>query len=248
MQNAVIFGATSAIAADVAVQLARQSARLHLVGRNLDKLNEVAQRCRDAGAQVSTQQADFAVLGSGADVVARAIAECGELDLALIAHGDLGDQLESERDFSVAEKTLRVNLTSAIELLVPLANYFEGRRAGRIGVITSVAGERGRPRNYTYGAAKGGLNVYLQGLRSRLYASGVSITTLKLGPVDTPMTRNHEKNALFGKPEPVARDILRAMDRQRAEVFIPWFWGGIMPVVKAMPEWLFQRFAFLSGR
>ena len=139
-------------------------------------------------------------------------------------------------------------LTSVVSLLVPLANHFEKARAGRLGVITSVAGERGRPRNYTYGAAKGALNVYLQGLRTRLYPSGVTVTTLKLGPVDSPMTRGHTKHPLFGEPVSVARAIVRAVDAGKPEAYIPPVWGAIMPVVKRVPERLFQRLAFLSGR
>ncbi|HEY1534399.1 MAG TPA: SDR family NAD(P)-dependent oxidoreductase, partial [Polyangiaceae bacterium] len=119
---------------------------------------------------------------------------------------------------------------------------------GCIGVITSVAGDRGRPRNYTYGAAKGALNIYLQGLRTRLYAAGVAVTTLKLGPVDTPMTRAHKKHALFGKPKSVARSIVRALDARVPEAYVPSFWGATMPIVKNTPEWLFQRLPFLSGR
>ena len=102
----------------------------------------------------------------------------------------------------------------------------EASRGGRIGVITSVAGERGRPRNYTYGTAKGALNVYLQGLRSRLYDSGVSVTTLKLGPVDTPMTKDHAKHALFGKPSAVARGIVRALDARTPEAIRPFVLAG----------------------
>jgi short-subunit dehydrogenase len=132
--------------------------------------------------------------------------------------------------------------------LIPLANYFESERRGRIGVITSVAAERGRPRNYTYGAAKGALNVYLQGLRTRLYSAGVSVTTIKLGPVDSPMTATHSKHLLFGKPEPVARDIVAAMDRNAAEAYVPSFWRALMPIVKNTPERLFQKIPFLSGR
>jgi decaprenylphospho-beta-D-erythro-pentofuranosid-2-ulose 2-reductase len=170
------------------------------------------------------------------------------VDSVLIAHGDLGDQLATERSFRDAEAVLRANFTSPVSLLIPVANALEAARAGRIGVITSVAGDRGRPRNYTYGAAKGALNVYLQGLRTRLYAAGVSVTTLKLGPVDTPMTRDHAKHALFGKPPAVARDIVRAMDRGVPEAYVPSFWRAIMPVVKNTPESVFQRLPFLSGR
>jgi short-subunit dehydrogenase len=166
----------------------------------------------------------------------------------LIAHGLLGDQLATERTFDAAEHVLRTNFLSVVALLVPLANHLEAAGCGRLGVITSVAGDRGRPRNYTYGAAKGALNIYLQGLRTRLYAAGVTVTTLKLGPVDSPMTVDHKKHLLFGQPARVARGIVHAMDAGVAEAYVPSFWRAIMPVVKNTPEALFQRLSFLSGR
>src|SRR4030095_1489317 len=99
-----------------------------------------------------------------------------------------------------------------------------------------------------HGACKGALNLYLQGVRSRLYPAGVTVTTLKLGPVDTPMTVTHEKNRLFAQPGDVARDIVHAMDARRAEAFVPRVWGAIMPVVRMTPEAIFQKLRFLSGR
>jgi decaprenylphospho-beta-D-erythro-pentofuranosid-2-ulose 2-reductase len=245
-RHVLIFGATSAVAAEVAVLCAARGDRLHLVARNPEKLAEVARRC--ALSQVTTQTADFALLDQNEACVKAALLALGRVDCALIAHGDLGDQLASERSFADAEKTLTVNFTSVVSLLIPLANHLEQAKAGTLGVITSVAGDRGRPRNYTYGAAKGALNIYLQGLRTRLYASGVSVSTLKLGPVDTPMTRDHKKHALFGKPKSVARSILHALDRGVPEAYVPSFWRATMPIVKNTPEWLFQRLPFLSGR
>lgn len=241
----LILGATSAIASEVAAIHASRADRLHLVGRNPDKLADVARRL--AGGSVTTAVADFDRLADNGAVVAAALEALGGLDTVLIAHGDLGDQLESERTFGAAEAILRTNFTSVVSLLIPIANHMERAGRGRIGVITSVAGDRGRPRNYTYGSAKGALNIYLQGLRSRLYP-GVKVTTLKLGPVDTPMTTAHEKTALFGKPASVAKGIVAAMDRGDAEAYVPSFWGAIMPVVKNTPERLFQRLGFLSGR
>jgi len=252
MQRVLILGATSAIAAQVAHLYAARGARLHLVGRSESKLRalvaQLAQRSGSHVTHVTTETADFSVLQHNAQVVSNAIAALGALDVVLIAHGELGDQLETERSFEAAESVLRTNFSSVVSLLIPIANYLEQQRSGSIGVITSVAGERGRPRNYTYGAAKGALNVYLQGLRSRLYSAGVQVTTLKLGPVDTPMTETHRKNALFGKAERVAKDIVRALDRGTAETFIPSFWAAIMPVVRYAPERLFQKLPFLSGR
>jgi len=244
--HVLILGATSAIAAEAAVIYAERGDRLHLVGRDPQKLAAVAARC--ARAVVTTEQADLADLAHNETLVRSASEALGQIDIALIAHGDLGDQLASEQAFTSAEATLHVNFTSAVSLLIPLANLCEAARSGRIGVITSVAGDRGRPRNYTYGAAKAALNVYLQGLRTRLYPAGVSVTTIKLGPVDSPMTRDHKKHALFGKPPAVAQSIVRAIDAGAPEAYVPAFWALIMPVVRSVPEALFQRLGFLSGR
>jgi short-subunit dehydrogenase len=74
------------------------------------------------------------------------------------------------------------------------------------------------------------------------------VHTLKLGPVDTPMTVSHKKNALFARPADVARGIVRAIDHGRAEAFVPFFWQLIMPVVRNLPEAVFQRVSALSGR
>jgi decaprenylphospho-beta-D-erythro-pentofuranosid-2-ulose 2-reductase len=247
MARVIIFGATSAIAAEVAAIHAARGDALHLVGRDADKLDALAARLADARPQQS--RADFAAdLAANETLVARVIAQLGGCDTVLIAHGDLGDQLESERHFAEAERLIRVNFTSVVSLLVPLANHLERTRGGRLGVITSVAGERGRPRNYTYGACKGALNLYLQGVRSRLYPADVSVTTLKLGPVDTPMTVSHEKNRLFARADEVAKQIVRAMDARRSEAYVPRVWGAIMPVVRWAPEPLFQKLRFLSGR
>ncbi|HVZ75173.1 MAG TPA: SDR family NAD(P)-dependent oxidoreductase [Polyangia bacterium] len=242
----VIFGATSAIAAEVARLYAARGARLHLVARDAEKLARLVAMLPPE--QVTSATADFTDLAATANAVEGALAALGGVDVALIAHGELGDQLASERDVDVAARIVAANFTSAVALLIPLANHCEQARSGTIGVITSVAGERGRPRNYTYGAAKGALNVYLQGVRSRLHAAGVAVTTLKLGPVDTPMTTSHKKTIVFSKPVPVARAIVAALDAPRAEVYVPSFWRAIMLVVRNTPEAIFQKLSFLAGR
>ena len=146
-RQVLIFGATSAVAAEVAVLCAARGDRLHLVGRNTDKLAEVARRC--GGSQVTTQSADFAEVDQNERCVKEAVLALGRVDCVLIAHGELGDQLASEQSFVEAEKILRVNFTSVVSLLIPIANHLERAKAGTLGVITSVAGDRGRPRNYT---------------------------------------------------------------------------------------------------
>jgi short-subunit dehydrogenase len=244
----VIFGASSAVAAEVALLHAARGDALHLVGRSREKLDLLRARLIGSGAaEPRISYADFDRLHENAALVERVL-ESESADRVLIAHGLLGDQLASEHDLAEAERIILTNFTGAVSLLIPIANRFEQRGGGRIGVITSVAGERGRPRNYTYGASKAALSVYLQGVRSRLYAANVTVTTIKLGPVDSPMTVAHEKNALFARVDEVAKEIIAAMDAGKAEAFVPKRWAAIMPIVRHTPEALFQRIKALSGR
>ena len=113
--------------------------------------------------------------------------------------------------------------------------------AGARVVISSVAGDRGRQSNYVYGASKGALSVFLQGLRNRLARSGVAVVTVKPGFVDTPMTAAVKKNKLFATPEQVARGLLRAADAGRDEVYLPGFWSPIMFAIRSIPERFFKR-------
>lgn len=226
---------------------ARRGARLYLVGRNQAKLTALVTAI--GKPVVGSTVADLNETAASSALVSAAIAALdGGIDVAIIAHGLLGEQKAAEKDFRHAEEIVRTNFSSVVALLIPLANHLETVGAGHLAVLSSVAGERGRPRNYTYGSAKGALNVYLQGLRSRLGPRGVGVHTLKLGPVDTPMTVDHKKTLLFAHPPGVAAAIVRAIDRGQGEAFVPWFWRAIMLIVRTLPEAVFRRIGVLAGR
>ena len=245
-QHVAIFGATSAIAADVARHYARRGARLYLVGRSVEKLSALTDELAPQLAGSALQ--DFDRTDQAGACVDAAVAALGRIDVAIIAHGLLGDQRESEAQVAVAEQIARTNFLSVMALVIPLANQLERQRGGHLAVLSTVAAERGRPRNYTYAAAKSALNTYLEGVRSRLYGAGVKVHTLKLGPVDTPMTASHEKNLLFARSPQVAAAIVRNIDRDVPEAFVPGFWRPLMFAVRNLPESIFQRVSALSGR
>jgi short-subunit dehydrogenase len=242
MKKVLVLGATSAIAQATVRLLAARGASLYLVGRNAERLEAVAKDARTRGAARAESEAmDLDDLTQHEALVERAATALGGLDGALIAHGILGDQKVAERSFAETEKVLRTNFLSAVSLLTPLANRFEAQKAGTLVVISSVAGDRGRQSNYVYGASKGALSVFLQGLRNRLARSGVAVVTVKPGFVDTPMTADLKKNALFASPETVARGMLRAADKGRDEVYLPGFWRLIMFIIRSIPEGVFKR-------
>ena len=146
-ERVVIFGATSAIAVEIARAYAARSARLFLVARNADRLAAVV--AEFGPVCLGSISADLTDTRQSDELVQRARAALGELDVAVVAHGYLGDQLASERDLAEARRIVDTNLMSVIGLVIPLANYFEARRAGHLAVLGSVAGERGRPASRT---------------------------------------------------------------------------------------------------
>lgn len=242
MNRILVLGATSAIAQATARLLAEQGASLFLVARNAERLEAVAQDLRIRGASVvHSEVLDLDEVAAHERLIHRADVALEGLDAALLAHGVLGDQEACESDFASAAKLLHTNFVSPASLLTHLANLLEPRGKGTLVVISSVAGDRGRQSNYVYGASKGGLTVWLQGLRNRLAPHGVRVLTVKPGFVDTPMTAHLPKNALFAQPDDIARGILKAVKGKRDVIYLPGLWRPIMTAVRALPEAVFKR-------
>ncbi len=242
MKRIVIIGATSAIATETAREFAKEGAALFLIARNQRRLDELAQDLTVRGATAAhTATFDALDISSHERLLEEAFHKLGEIDAALVAHGELPDQEQCQRSVSRTQETITTNLMSPIAFCTWLANYLEKRKTGNITVITSVAGDRGRQSNYLYGTSKGGLAIFLQGLRNRLTPAGVTVTTVKPGFVDTPMTKHLPKGPLFASAETVGRRIHKAMLRGEAVVYTPFFWRFIMLIIQHIPEFVFRR-------
>ena len=223
-------------------QLAGPNTRFMLVARNRDRLTAVAQDLHTRGAlEVDTWVMDLDDTAAHEEMLASAAERLQRIDLALIAHGVLGDQQAAEADFEAAAAVLHTNFISAVSLLTWLGNYFQAQRGGTLAVVSSVAGDRGRKSNYVYGASKAALNVFLEGLRNRIDRDGVQVLTIKPGFVATPMTAHVAKNALFASPQQVARGICKAIEQRRDVAYVPWFWAVIMLLVRSIPSRFFKK-------
>ncbi|HET8637903.1 MAG TPA: SDR family NAD(P)-dependent oxidoreductase, partial [Acidobacteriaceae bacterium] len=162
-------GATSAIAEATLRLLAERGARFYLVGRHPDKLHAMAADLHTRGALgVATHAMDLDNTAGHAAMLAAAAQSLGTIDMALLAHGVLGDQPMAEASYAAAAAILHTNFLSAVSLITWLANYFEQLGQGTLAVISSVAGDRGRKSNYVYGASKGALTIFVDGVRNRI--------------------------------------------------------------------------------
>ena len=242
MTNILVAGATSAIAEQCCRIWAARGDSLFLVGRDAKKLEAIAADLRvRSGAKVHVKTLDLNETGAHAALFDEAAAAMGRIDMLFVAHGTLTDQARAQTDWAYAEREMATNFTSVASLTTHAANRFEAAKAGTIAVISSVAGDRGRPSNYVYGTSKAATSAWLSGMRARLHAAGVAVVTIKPGFVDTPMTAHLKKGTLFASPEKAARIIVRAIDKRKPVAYVPGFWRPILFVLRHVPERIFMR-------
>lgn len=238
----LVLGATSGIAEATCRLWAARGDSLFLVARNPEKLAMVAADLRTRGAfYVDTAVSDLDDTAAHPELLAHAVNSLTGLDVAYLAHGVLGDQGRAEQDFAVAEQILHTNFISVVSLLTWLANFCVQRRSGTLAVISSVAGDRGRKSNYLYGASKAGLSAFLGGLRNRVDREGVTVLTVKPGPVKTAMTSSMKGSHKFADVGAVAKAIVAAVDAKKDSLYVPFQWQPIMFVIRNIPERIFKK-------
>ncbi len=243
-RRVLILGALSAIAVATARLYAAEGARLILVARNKERLDRVADDLRARGAlEVEAITLDLVTEAAKArQHLADWAKLAGGLDHAHIFYGYLGDQEKAQNDPDELDRILAVNFTSAAHWSEAIAARFREQNHGSLVVISSVAGDRGRQSNYAYGAAKGAITLYTQGLAHSLASTGAHATAIKLGFVDTPMTDGMDKSgALWASPAQVATTIRKAADKTGPIHYGPWFWRWIMLIIRSVPAFIFHR-------
>jgi len=232
-KHIVIVGATSTIAAQCArLWLKDQSVCLSLVGRNKKKLGRLANdlQVRSPNSEIAIFESDFLVPEKIQETIDH-IASIDQIYIALIAHGSLPNQLECQNDLNIASDAMFVNGISPMLFAEALALHMQQSNQGIVGIIGSVAGDRGRKSNYIYGAAKGLVARYAQGLQHRFSGSSVRIVLIKPGPTDTPMTAElKSEGAKLAPVQQVAEDIVSGIQKGKSEIYTPKKWWLIMMI------------------
>jgi decaprenylphospho-beta-D-erythro-pentofuranosid-2-ulose 2-reductase len=243
VKKIVIIGATSSIAEHCArLWVAQGPVALTLVGRDRARTDGVAADLRVRGATaVTVDTVDFEDAGAIAGLAGRLTAD-GPIDLVLVAHGSLPDQAACQRDLGANASALSVNGVSPVLFAEAFANAFEAAGRGTLVIIGSVAGDRGRRSNYVYGAAKGLVTRYAQGLQHRFAGTAIKVVLVKPGPTDTPMTAHlKQQGASMATPEEVASLIVDGAARGTPVVYAPKKWALIMMVIRHLPAVIFNK-------
>jgi len=240
----VIIGATSAIAEHCArLWLAKQQAELTLLGRDARRIERVATdlKVRSPQSEIRVAQAEF-LDPEAINATVRDIVKSGRVDIVLIAHGSLPEQTECQNDLQSCRDALEINGVSPVLYAEAFAKEMEKANHGTIALIGSVAGDRGRKSNYVYGAAKGLVTRYAQGMQHRFAGSGVKVVLIKPGPTDTPMTAHLKgKGAKLAPVEGVAKQIVEGVESGKPVIYAPGKWWLIMMVIQHIPQSIFKN-------
>ncbi len=241
-KNIVIVGATSAMAEHCArLWVAGQAVDVTLLGRNAEKIEAVAAdlRVRSPQSTVRVMQVSFSD-PQAIRATVDSIVGAGAPDIVLVAHGSLPDQHACQEDLGLAAEALEINGISPVLFAEAFAGHMLRAQKGTLTIIGSVAGERGRKSNYVYGAAKGMVTRYAEGLQHRLAGTGVKVVLVKPGPTATPMTAHMPQRGM-ASVESVAAQIVAATAKGRPVLYTPGKWALIMLVIANLPRAIFHK-------
>lgn len=236
----LILGANSDMALATARRYAQSGFNLYLASRNKEECERNAADIRlRFGVQAEATFFDAREFEShSAFYEALAVKPEG----VVVGFGFMSDQADAQQDFNLAKAMIETNYSGAVSILEVVAHDFENREKGFIVGISSVAGDRGRQSNYIYGSTKAAFSTYLDGLRHRLFKSGVYVLTVKPGFVATKMTAGLDlPEKLTAKPDDVAEAIYQAVQKKRDTLYVKGLWRWIMLIIRNVPEFLFKK-------
>jgi decaprenylphospho-beta-D-erythro-pentofuranosid-2-ulose 2-reductase len=239
-QTIVVLGGTSDIGRAIAARLVSPATRtIVLAGRRPDEMR-VAELERP-GVTVATAAFDATDAAGHEGFVRDLVAAHGDLDVVVVAFGELVDQAELDDDPARAAAMVTVNFTGAVSSSLAVAAQFRRQGHGRLVVLSSVAGERVRKANFVYGATKAGLDGFAQGLGDALVGSGASVLVVRPGFVHSRMTAGMKAAPFATTPSAVAEATASALRKGRRTVWVPATLRPVFSIFRHLPAPVWRR-------
>jgi decaprenylphospho-beta-D-erythro-pentofuranosid-2-ulose 2-reductase len=243
VQSVLVLGAGSDIAqATVRKLVARRARTIVLAVRDPESVATFADELRGLGAtDVQTIPFDAHDTDRHPAMIDAVFARPGDVDLALLAFGVLGDPSEAERDAAVAIEIAQVNYLGTVSTAVPISQRMIDQGHGTIVALSSVAGERVRRANFVYGSSKAGMDTFLHGLGDALVGTGVRVLVVRPGFVHTKMTEGMDAAPLSTTADAVADAVVRGLERGSETVWVPSSLRYLMSVLRHVPRPIFRK-------
>lgn len=242
----LITGASSGIGQALALAYAQAGWRLAMVARREAEMREFLDMHGLSESGVCLYPADVGNAQAMLELGQRCIANQGLPDV-VIANAGISQGMSTEvfSDLSLLDQTLRTNVLGVAHTFHPFVAAMRTRGHGQLVAISSVAGIRGMPGHAAYSASKAACTAYGESVRGDLRGTGVTVTVLLPGYIDTPLTRRNPFPMPFLMPAPAfAQQAMRVIAQKRAFAVIPWPMAWVAALLKILPaRWLDRALA-----
>jgi len=239
-QSLLLLGGTSDIALAIARRYGHSGLRVVLAARPSERRSAAAAELIDLKCEITEVDLDARDHESHAATIDRAFAG-GDIDIAVIAFGLLGDPEQAWRDPDLALELAEVNYTAPVHLGVLLGQRMQAQGHGWIVALSSVAGERVRRSNFVYGSTKAGLDGFFLGLGEALREYGVRVLVVRPGFVKSKMTSGLDEVPLSVTPDQVAEAVVDGINGKRELIWVPGPLRVVMSGLRHVPRPLFRK-------
>lgn len=246
MKNIIVIGATSSIAQACVQQWSEreQKIQFHLIARDIDKLSLVS-------ADLKTRYPHINIQSYIVDALAieqlieqlQHICQATHIDLCFMAQGIMYLDEQNLPPRKIAD-LIQLNCSSIAASTDIVYQYMQKQGSGKIAVIGSVAGDRGRKANYLYGASKAFVATYIRGLQHKIALNHehIQVNLIKPGPTESEMTAHLVAQGKKLAPvKDVAKIIVDGVEHGKATIYAPKIWRIIMLVIQHLPFFVFKK-------
>jgi len=240
-KSILITGASSGLGTALAFAYAREGIFLALCGRNADRLEAIAEQCREKGARVDTEILDVTDETSVSSWIQQIDSKTA-LDLVIANAGIAGGDDGAGFGPAATRKIFRTNIEGVVNTVIPALEVMEVRGTGQIAIVSSLASFRGFPGTPAYAASKAAVRVWGEGLRGRYAPKGIKISVICPGFVESRMTANNPfPMPLLMTGEKAAHIIRRGLEKNTARIAFPWQMYFVAWLLGMLPPALSDR-------
>ena len=247
----MITGASSGIGRGLAHELGVRGAKLGLVARRADALQEIVRETEAIGSKTLALQADVQNAEAIRAAADRLRGEFGPIDL-LIANAGVGGAADAaEIQASEVARVINVNLIGAANSVAAVVPDMVAQGRGQLVAISSLAAYRGLPKSAAYCASKAAVSAFFESLRLDLQPRGIDVTIIHPGFIKTPLTAGrHAQMPFLMELNDAVKKIIHAIEKRRKSYAFPWQLATIVRAGMIMPnfmyDWLVRRNSFLE--
>lgn len=238
----MITGASSGIGRGLAVELARRGAKIGLVARRAELIEEVVREVEAVGSTALALPADVQDARSMSAAAANLSAQLGPVDI-LIANAGIGPTRDAAQiDADEIARVINVNVIGASNSVAAVIPEMVKRGSGQLVVISSLAAYRGLPKSAAYCASKAAVSAFFESLRLDLEPRGIAVTIIHPGFIKTPLTAGREAQMPFlMELDHAVKKMANAIEKRRKRYSFPWQLATIVRAGMIMPIWMYDQ-------